>query len=563
MKKLILSLLLSLSPLFFAIAASAEEIKSFETDISINKDGTVDVRETIEYDFGNLYRHGIFREIPELRVNNEGKKYILDYTDFSVKDIEGNNYQYKLSRYNNIITLKIGDPDKTITGINRYVIGYRISGVLTYFSDHDELYFNATGNDWEVPIGVARTTVKLPKVVEENKIRAACYTGATGSTETLCNFSVEGPVISFDTQQPLLYGEGLTIVAGFPKQMIATLEAKPYVPFWETPFGRILAFVLTTVLIIAAVAWYIITPFYIIYKWFKEGRDPEGTVGQVSAWFDPPKSVKTDRYLTPGEVGTLGDETVDLKDISATIIDLARRGYIKIEERKKKDFYLLKKVPKTRGNHTLLPFEKTLLDKFFKSKSELRLKDAKLYEEVEEVKKSLYEAVVSEGLFPKNPQSIRTIYYVISFLALFTGNMFLAIVALVFGRVMPRKTVDGANAKNVAQSLKNFLSSQERQLKFQADKQMMFEKLLPFAVAFGVEKIWAKRFENLDIKQPSWYSGYGTSHFSSYIFVNSLSSSMSSFRTAATPTRSSTGHSSGFSGGFSGGGGGGGGGGSW
>lgn len=563
MKKLILSLLLSLSPLFFAIAASAEEIKSFETDISINKDGTVDVRETIEYDFGNLYRHGIFREIPELRVNNEGKKYILDYTDFSVKDIEGNNYQYKLSRYNNIITLKIGDPDKTITRINRYVIGYRISGALTYFSDHDELYFNATGNDWEVPIGVARTTVKLPKVVEENKIRAACYTGATGSTETLCNFSVEVPAIAFNTQQPLLYGEGLTIVVGFPKQMVATLEAKLYVPFWETPFGRILAFVLTTVLIIAAIAWYMIAPFYIIYKWFKEGRDPEGTVGQVSAWFDPPKSVKTDRYLTPGEVGTLGDETVDLKDISATIIDLARRGYIKIEERKKKDSYLLKKVPKTRGNHTLLPFEKTLLDKFFKSKSELRLKDAKLYEEVEEVKKSLYEAVVSEGLFPKNPQSIRTIYYVISFLALFTGNMFLAIVALVFGRVMPRKTVDGANAKNVAQSLKNFLSSQERQLKFQADKQMMFEKLLPFAVAFGVEKIWAKRFENLDIKQPSWYSGYGTSHFSSYIFVNSLSSSMSSFRTAATPTRSSTGHSSGFSGGFSGGGGGGGGGGSW
>ena len=93
---------------------------------------------------------------------------------------------------------------------------------------------------------------------------------------------------------------------------------------------------------------------------------------------------------------------------------------------------------------------------------------------------------------------------------------------------------------------------------------MMFERLLPFAVAFGVERIWAKRFESLNITQPNWYHSYSSSHFSSYMLVNSLNSSFRSITTAATPTRSSTGHSSGFGGGgFSGGGGGGGGGGSW
>jgi len=137
-------------------------------------------------------------------------------------------------------------------------------------------------------------------------------------------------------------------------------------------------------------------------------------------------------------------------------------------------------------------------------------------------------------------------------------------VAFLFGRVMPRKTVFGAEAKNVAFSLKNFLTSQKRQLEFQADKQMMFERLLPFAVAFGVEKIWAKRFETLNITQPSWYHSYSSNNFNSYLLVNSLNSSFRSINTAATPTRSSSGFSSGFSGGgFSGGGGGGGGGGSW
>lgn len=217
-----------------------------------------------------------------------------------------------------------------------------------------------------------------------------------------------------------------------------------------------------------------------------------------------------------------------------------------------------------RGNDKLLDYEKLLLDSFFKSKKEIRLRDKYLYEEVEKVKNKLYEDVVSIGLFPKNPQNIRTGYYILALIALFTANFFLAIVAFIFGRVMPRKTLEGVNAFSVAKSLKNFLTSQKRQLEFQADRQMMFEKLLPYAVAFGVERIWAKRFENMNLKQPDWYQSYSSGHFNSVVLANSLSSSMASFRASATPNRSTSGFSSGFGGGgFSGGGGGGGGGGSW
>lgn len=130
--------------------------------------------------------------------------------------------------------------------------------------------------------------------------------------------------------------------------------------------------------------------------------------------------------------------------------------------------------------------------------------------------------------------------------------------------VCQEKTKEGAEAKNIAFSLRNFLKSQERQLEFQADKQMMFEKLLPYAIVFGVEKIWAKRFKDLDLVSSSWYQGYGSGRFNSYLFVNNLNSSLSSFRSSATPTRSSSGFSSGFGGGGSSdGGSGGGGGGSW
>ncbi len=156
---------------------------------------------------------------------------------------------------------------------------------------------------------------------------------------------------------------------------------------------------------------------------------------------------------------------------------------------------------------------------------------------------------------------------VLATLGLFTGSFLLALAAFVFGRNLPRKTIEGVKAKNVAFSLRNFLKSQKRQLAFQADKQMMFEKLLPYAIVFGVERIWARRFADLDLKPPQWYQTYDQRSFNSVVFINSLNSSLSSFRSSVVPpptsTTSTRGFSSGFGGGFSGGGGGGGGGGSW
>ena len=541
-----------------------EHIKSFDSNITINKDGTIDVKETIIYNFDTLQKHGIYREIPFIKTNEDGKKFELKLSNFSVVDDNGNSYKFVKSWVNEkIVSLKIGDADRLITGIHIYIISYQVAGALTYYSDHDELYWNVTGNQWTVPIANTTASVVWPQKLENNELKGQCFTGNLGSSESSCVSTINADNSVFETKNQLEAGQGLTIVVSFPKNIVAVLEPKEFISFWNTFVGKLVSWLLG----LLALIWYVGLPFFIVYKWFKTGRDPKGAIGVTTAWFDPPKTQDGKRFLTPGEVGTLGDETVDMKDISATIVDLARRGYLIIDERKKGDFYLIKNKEIDSG---LLTYEKTILSKFFGNKKEIRIKDEELSTEVAQIKNEMYEQVVEDKLFDKNPQTTRTGYYVVAGIALFTGNFFLAIVAFLFSRVMPRKTVFGVEAKNVAFSLKNFLTSQKRQLEFQAKYandlpagRQVFERLLPFAVAFGVERIWAKRFESLNITQPSWYHSYSSTNFSSYLLVNSLNSSFKSINTAATPTRSSSGFSSGFSGGFSGGGGGGGGGGSW
>lgn len=540
--------------------ARAEEISRYEEAITIVSEGTIAVGESILYDFESSQRHGIFRTVPTIKTNAEGKKFILSFADFSVVDPKGNEYQYSKITSGEELTLKIGDPDKTITGVHTYNISYTVAGALTYFSDHDELYWNVTGNEWQVPMKAVVASIELPAEVRKNDLRIACFTGSSGSTEANCSssYNANTNVVTFQTTRPLGAYEGLTVVAGFPKGLVAVVEPKEYVQFWETLLGKILI----VAIVIVAFLWYIVSPLILPFLWWKYGRDPKPAIGQATAWFEAPKG-KGGRALTPGETGTLTDERADNADITATVVDLARRGYMKIVEKTKGDVHL-NKVASTVAGDTLEPFEKMLFTGIFKDKDNVTLKTADLTKVVSDTKNKLYDAVVAEGFFPKNPQSTRTAYSVGSVIALMTGNFLLFLSILFFGYHMPRKTIIGAGASAMARALKNFITSQERQFKFQAEKQMLFEKLLPFAIAFGVEKIWAARFAEMHLKSPDWYSGYSGARFNTVVFASTLHNTSSGISHAATSTSSSSGFSSGFSGGgSSGGGGGGGGGGSW
>ncbi|MFQ5452152.1 MAG: hypothetical protein ACE5DQ_01170, partial [Candidatus Paceibacterota bacterium] len=209
----------------------------------------------------------------------------------------------------------------------------------------------------------------------------------------------------------------------------------------------------------------------------------------------------------------------------------------------------------------------------FDGKNVVRLKDKKFYSFIREVNHMIYEEMVKSNFFETNPQKTRDFYVLIGIIGLITLNMPLAFVSFIFGRAMPKKTWRGAVEANKAMGLKNFLASQKRHIDFEADMstgknkqvvfQGLFEKFLPYAMAFGVEERWIKRFSQVKLTEPQWYRTYGVRAFSANAFGKSLNSSMSAFRASATPTSSGSGFSSGFSGGSVGGGGGGGGGGSW
>lgn len=560
MKRFALGIFLVLAGVVFVpTQVKAEEITRYEETITIIPDGTITVGEGIRYDFGDYERHGIFRTIPTIKTNEEGKKFVLTYTDFEITDPKGNPYRYSKTGSDGVTTVKIGDPDKTITGEHTYDISYTVAGALTYFSDHDELYWNITGDDWQVPIQSLVARIELPADVAKENVKVACFTGPSGSTETNCTsvYNEKAKAVTVQTNGPLEAYEGLTVVVGFSKGLVAVVEPKEYVPFWETLWGKILILVIVTV----AILWYIIAPLVLPILWWKYGRDPKPLIGEATAWFEAPKT-KSGRLLTPGETGTLTDERADNADITASIVDFARRGYLKIIEETKGDIHLKKEAETVPGD-TLQPFEKILFSGIFKTKNTITLKTADLTKVVTDTKNKLYEAVVEEGFFPKNPQSIRAAFSVASVLGLMTGNFLLFLSIIFFGYHMPRKTIHGAGAAAMAKALKNFITSQERQFKFQAEKQMLFEKMLPFAVAFGVEKIWIARFASMHLAKPDWYQGYSGGRFNAMVFASTLHSTSTNVAHAATPVSSSTGHSSGFSGGSSGGGGGGGGGGSW
>lgn len=552
--------LISIVFFFFPLQyVSAEDVDIFDAGITINADGTVDIVERIDYNFGGIEeKHGIFRNIPFIKTNEEGKRFVLDFTDISVLDENERIYPFVEEKNDGYIRLKIGDSNKLVSGRKRYIIRYTVSGALTYFSDHDELYWNVSGDEWVVPIGSVLAAVRLPAKVSPEDIKVTCYTGVKGSTEAKCATRYVPGLFEVITTEKLLSGEGLTIVVGFPKGLVAVLEPKVY--FWDSPAGQLLMKILLISAAVLALLWYIVLPLVLVWRWWKFGRDPVPPMGKTSAWFSPPRTDRG-RDFRPGETGALVDEQVDMRDISATIVDLARRGYIRILEPKKNEFQL-EKTGKT-DDIPLLDYESLLISGLFKGGAEVKMKKGNFVSVVEDVKKEMYKRLVEEKLFPRNPHTQRTLYEVLGVIALITGNILLAVSSFIFGRGMPRKTLLGAEQTAVALSLKNFLRSQERFLAFQAKEKLMFEKLLPYAVAFGVEKQWANRFADISLPAPAWYKGYSGGRFTSVHFVNSLNSSFSSFAKAATPTSSSGGFSSGFSGGSSGGGGGGGGGGSW
>lgn len=557
MKRLIFNffVLTALLSIFSTKAFAQEAIDDFRVDITINQDGSISVVEEILYNFGTAYKHGIFRNIPLVKENTEGKKFIMELKELSVTDELNNRYPFVTSGKNEI-EVKIGDPDVKISGSKKYVISYKILGGLTYFDDFDEIYWNAIGTEWEVPINNAFINVNLPEGVRvgDSEIKFACYTGVQGSKSTNCEGILDGEKVAFKNTLGLGNGDGLTIAVSFPKGFVSVVE--------PTLYRRSLKEILIYVGIgLALLVGNVVLPIRKVVSLVKEKSYFNKNKKIVSAWFDPPKRPDGSLF-SPGE--TFGIvEKLSPKLITAEIVYLAQKGYIKIIEDGKKDFAFekLKEADASFTDH-----QRTLYKALFAVRPRTTTKEMKrsytLGIRYNDMVGEVYKELVALGFSEKNIKKLREGNGAKAFFSLFLGGIVGFVVYSIASSVERKLTDAGIQAYSEAKSLKNFLSSQKDQLEFQAKNQMFFEKLLPYATAFGVEKVWAERFKGITLQKPDWYEGdFNAMQFA----VISSAVNKSVMKSVASANRSS---SSGFSsgsggGGFSGGGGGGGGGGSW
>ncbi len=569
MKKLLLLLLLIFLQNSFAFAS--DEIKRFNVDIFLDKSGWIRVEEDIKYDFKNTYRHGIFREIPykyKKGINN----YNLRINILDVRDENGNSYKYKVKRENGKIHIKIGDPKKTITGINTYVIEYSAENAILFLENYDEFYWNATGNDWwNIPILKSRAKVYLDSAVPE-ETKTQCFTGETGSKNQNCEIVKDEEIINFITQERLLRGARLTIDIALPKGFIKE-------PSFISKAFRFLK--QNSIYSIPLVVFAFLYGF-----WKKEGKDPyHGDT--VAVRYEPPAD------LTPAEAGTLFDERADMIDITSTVVDLAVRGFLKIEEITTTKFlflsdkdYKLIKIKDGDGSELKWHEIKILNGLFSGNKNETFVSKLKntFYTHLPGIEESLYDQLVEAKYFPSSPENIRKVFKFFGIGALILSLTFLpffqykivgaicGILFIIFSRYMPRKTRKGSITNNHLRGFREFIERAEtdRIKRLSKEDPKVFDRILPYALVFGLEEKWANAFDELYLEPPDWYysSSYGTS-FNSHIFINDLGRSISIMNKSLYSSPKNAAGSRGISaggfsgGGFSGGGFGGGGGGSW
>lgn len=566
MKKLGLFLFTILVLFLPQSSLAAEQIKSFHATLKINTDSSIDVRETILYDFGFGEKHGIFRDIP-IKYKARGGSYNLRISNIVVTDENNNPLPAKISNQGKNKRLKIGDPDTLVTGEKTYIISYHLLRAINFFQNHDELYWNVTGTQWQVPILNSSASVQLPQSISPSDLKLDCFSGVADSnqkcfkSDVLIDEKGQTQELNF-REEELGPGENLTIVVGLPKGIIVE-------PSLQSKIGYLILD-----------NWVLFLPLlvflFLFYLWFTRGRDPAGKVTIVPQ-YDPPVG------LSPSEVGTVIDERVQNLDISADIIQLAMGGYLKIARTQKPTDYILEKLKNI--DNSLASHQKKLLKSLFKNaKTNIKLSDLKdnFYDDFLEIRDNIYDTLVLKGYFPKNPQAVRGLYFTLGFIVMIIG-FFLGFISgfwtgfslalsgliiLVFAYFMPRRTLKGVLTKEYILGLKRYIAVAEKErIKFHNAPErspQLFEKLLPYAMVLKVEKDWAQQFKDIYTQPPNWYSDPTGATFSAVLFTNSLSSFNSNANRSLTSNRSSAASGgSGFSGGSSGGGFGGGGGGSW
>ncbi len=545
-------------------------IQSFDVQVIVQPDSTIEVTETLAVKFEGAW-NGIYRSIPVEYRGSLGLNYTLFIEPESVTDQDGDPLKYEVSKQGQYKRLKIylpGTEDTTRT----VVIRYKALDALRFFADHDELYWNVTGNETDAAVESASARIELPAGV--TGLHAEAFTGGYGQRGQEASVKVTDNVVEIQMQQPLFSHEGLTAVVGWDKGFVHPPSALAETILFlrsNWPFAvPMLAFVF--------MAWF----------WYSNGRDPRRNA--ITVQYEPPDK------LTPGEAGTLVDNEVAMRDITATIVDLAVRGFLKIEQQETsqamglihhKSFIFHRTKPASEWT-SLKPHEQELLGALFDggTDDQVSLTDLQnhFYVHLPAIRNRIFDGLMASKFYKRRPDKMHQGYVAlgfmlavgsfflatpvsaalgIAFLTILLSGLFTAAIVAGFGYIMSARTVDGERELEKVLGFEDFLGRVEKdQIERMEKTPEMFEKYLPYAMALHVEKKWAYAFQDIYRQPPQWYSGPYGGGFQTFLLVNDLNlMSMQTGSALASSPRSAGGAGgSGFGGGgFSGGGFGGGG----
>src|SRR5271166_1318769 len=569
--------LLLASCLALALPAFARDwrITHFDDELNIAQDGTMTVREHLVGYFNGEF-HGIYRDIPIQYPGPHGSNYTLFLSITGVTDDWGHKLKYESSIKGDYRHLKIYVPDAVNT--TRTVdINYTVKNAIRWFDDHDELYWNITGNDWPVPIDDVNASILFPPGAVNN-LRAQAFGGLYGAQERNATVAVNGNLVKVQSSQPLSMREGVTADVYITKGVL-TEPSKLTFALWF----------LRSNIVVLLPLWAFIVMFFL---WWTKGRDPHPDIS-VAPMYEPPKG------MTPAEVGALMEDAVHPRDITSTLVDLAVKGYLKIEEKEQKTLmfshrdYVFHSLKEPGSWSALEAHERVMLNHMFAGgATEVHLSELKnqFYVAIPTMKENILAELKGKGMYSVDPESAHA--YVLAGV-LFTAAPFVllqvfgttsllespglliaaAIIAVVivflFARIMPAKSRKGVDTKVEILGLQEFINrvDSDRLKRMPPDT---FEKILPYAMALGIENRWAKAFQGIMQNPPNWYVG-PTPYvgFNPIFFAGSMHAMAMDAHQAfvAAPRASSTGSGwggGGFGGGgFSGGGFGGGGGGAF
>jgi hypothetical protein len=576
-------------------------VEDFHADVHVLRSGFVEVVETLKVRFEGSY-NGIFRTIPIEYRTRANLNYTLGLEVLSVEDEAGQGLRYETSRERHYRKIKVWVPGAS-DAVRTVVIRYRVDNGLRFFEEDDqawdELYWNVTGDEWPVPIERASVSVRLPAQV--TGVRARGFTGGYGSTEESVEVGISDHVVSVRSTRGLGIHEGLTVAIAWDSFITRPAAAAQggnepqaalsgeYLIRRPTVRDRILRFFRSN--------WPLLIPFLALFAmhriWRRHGRDPQRRA--IAPMYEPPPG------LTPSEVGTLVDNRVDLRDVTAMLVDLAVRGYLVIEETEQEKFLGLMKerdyvLELRKGGEDLSGLkshERKLIRAVFGSPragDRVQMSDLEneFYKDLPGIKEGIFSELMDLKFYRSRPDRVLGLWVG---LAIATGLLvgggglvlatrfgmaplttvlagaFTGAIVLGFGIFMPARTVAGTRALEAALGFEEFLQRVESdRFKKMITGPEMFERYLPYAMALAVEKKWAAAFADIYSEPPDWYRGTGYRGFHPTLFVNDLSGMTQHAATAMTSAPRSSG-GSGFSGGggggFSGGGFGGGGGGAF